>query len=107
MKYMDERRKNPRAYVSFPIECNLLPKGDYFYTVSKDLSIGGARILSNEFISKNNCLKLNINFIDKVVDLKAKIVWCNKERVAERYAAGLEFQELSDENKRYLYSILR
>ncbi len=102
-----ERRKNTRAYVSFPLECNVLPGKGYFYTVSKDLSVGGARILCNEFLVKDNQLLLNINFIDKVMDIRAKVVWCNKERTSDRYYAGVEFLELSEDSKKYLNSITR
>ncbi|MFA6282217.1 MAG: PilZ domain-containing protein [Candidatus Omnitrophota bacterium] len=103
----DERRKNSRACVSFPIECSLIPGKGYFYTVSKDLSLGGARIISNEFLLKNNQLKVNINFIDKVMDIRAKVVWCNKERSVDRYSAGLEFVDVPEESQKYLNSITR
>lgn len=103
---IDEKRKNSRSPVSFPVECNVLPGKEYFYTVSKDLSIGGVRILSDEFLSKNNCLKLNINLIDKVLGMKAKVVWCNKERASDRYSAGLEFVEIAEDSKSYLNSIV-
>jgi len=101
-----EKRRNSRSPISFPIECSVIPGKEYFYTVTKDLSVGGARILSDEFLSKNNCLKLNINLIDKVLGIKAKVVWCNKERASDRYYAGLEFVEIPEENKNYLSSII-
>lgn len=93
---MKEKRKYPRIAVSFPVECENLPSRDYFYTVSKDLSEGGVKILSNNFIPKDNYLKLNLNLIDKILDLKAKVVWCNKERIAERYLTGLKFVEVDN-----------
>jgi len=96
---MGEKRKNPRIDVSFPLECKNLPSRNYFYTVSKDLSSSGTRILINEFIPKDNLLKIHINLIDKVLDLKAKVVWCNKERVSERYSIGVEFVEICDADK--------
>lgn len=102
----EDKRKNLRSLISFPIECSILPSKEYFYTVTKDLSVGGVRILSDDFLSKNNCLKLNINLIDKVLGVKAKVVWCNKERVSDRYSAGLEFVEMPEENKTYLNSIV-
>ncbi|MDD5195114.1 MAG: PilZ domain-containing protein [Candidatus Omnitrophica bacterium] len=104
---MNERRNSFRAGVSFPVECNLLPQRNYFYTVSKDLSVSGIRIVSNDFLSCGNCLKLNINLIDKVVDLKAQVVWCSKERVADRYVAGLKFMEISENNKGELSQLLK
>lgn len=103
---MKERRINPRAGISFPVECKTLPSREYFYTVCKDLSMVGIRILSNSFIPKNSLLKLQVNLIDTVVDLKAKLVWCNKERKADRYSAGLEFIELNDKGKQSLAHFL-
>ena len=54
-----ERRGAERVGVSFPVECNLLTKRGYFYTVSKDLSQTGARIISNDFLAKGNPLKIS------------------------------------------------
>ena len=103
---MKERRKNPRVSVSFPIECKELTQSGYFCTVSKDLSISGARIVSNDFMSKDDSLRVNINLIDSVVPLKAKVVWCKKERVPNRYSIGLEFIELTAEGKSNLARFL-
>jgi c-di-GMP-binding flagellar brake protein YcgR len=88
---MSEKRKNPRVDVSFPVECKALPSHAYFYTVTKDISLGGVRILCNEFLAKNNPLRLTLNCINKVFDLTAKVVWCNQERASDRYTAGLQF----------------
>ena len=97
---MQERRTNPRVGISFPVECNELPnKRSYFYTVSRDLSTDGAKILSEKFIPTGNVMKVNINLINKIVDVKAKVIWCNKERASERYSAGLQFVEVNSENQ--------
>lgn len=96
---MIENRRFPRIQVSFPIECRSLLSRSYFYTVSKDLSLAGVKIITNEFLAKNNLLKININLINKMVNLKAKVAWCNKERASERYSTGLEFVEISSIDK--------
>lgn len=88
---MEERRKCPRISISFPVECNAVPSRRYFYTVSKNLSLTGIKILSEEFLPKSHSFKLDINIIDKVLNVCAKVVWCNAERLSERYSAGLEF----------------
>ena len=95
---MKNRRKDNRIDVSFPVECKALPSRTYFYTVSKDLSLGGTKILSNDLLKKNDTLKLNINLINAVLSLKAKVSWCNKERVSQRYTSGLEFVEITQPN---------
>jgi len=72
----------------------MLPSHDYFYTVSKDLSLIGAKIVSNEFMPRNGLLKVSLNLINRMLDLKARIVWCSRERASDRYSAGVEFVEV-------------
>jgi c-di-GMP-binding flagellar brake protein YcgR len=102
----DERRKYPRSGISFPVECKLPASNTYFYTVSKDISAGGIKIISNRFFSKDNLLKVSINFIDTVIELRAKIVWCNKTRAPETFHAGLQFIEINPEGHRTLCHFL-
>jgi len=90
-----ERRCAERVDVSFPVECSVLNDKNYFYTVSKDLSTSGLKIIAEKFLAKNSELKINLNLIKKVIQLKGRVVWCNKIRVAERYSAGIQFVEVS------------
>ncbi|MBP7088176.1 MAG: PilZ domain-containing protein [Candidatus Omnitrophica bacterium] len=103
---MVERRKYPRVDISLPVECQNLPAHNYFYTVSKDLSLIGTKIISNSFLSKGDVMTVNLNFIKRVLNLKAKVAWCNRERAADRYAVGLEFIEVSNEVRDNLSSFL-
>ena len=103
---MDNKRKEPRTLVSFPVACGLLPQRNYFYTVCKDLSSGGIRLISDDFMPRGNFLRINLNLIDRVIDLRAKVVWCNKQRYADRYYVGLEFTEVNKTNKTYLKGFL-
>ncbi|MBU2102279.1 MAG: PilZ domain-containing protein [Candidatus Omnitrophica bacterium] len=89
-----ERRKYPRVPISFPVECNVLSTAKYFYTVSKDLSTTGIKILSDHFFSKDKLFKVSINFVDKVMQLKARVAWCAQSRSPDTYLAGLEFVEV-------------
>lgn len=99
---MDEKRKYSRLPVSFPVECTELPSQKYFFTVTKDLSLGGAKIISENFLTKDSPVKVNVNLIDKVIDLEAKIAWCNQEPRQLRFSAGLEFKNINDFDKREL-----
>jgi len=103
---MNEKRKFPRVGVSFPVECKLSPTKNYFYTVSKDLSLGGVKIVSDYFLPKDDTVKVNINLIDSMLNLRAKVAWCNKERLSERYSTGLEFVETTESSKKKLFRFL-
>jgi c-di-GMP-binding flagellar brake protein YcgR len=96
---MVERRKYPRIDVSFPVECDILHAKNYFYTVNRDLSPGGIRIISDRFLPKESSLKVNINLIYKALSITAKVAWCNKTRLSERYMAGLEFVRISKDDQ--------
>lgn len=106
-KVMEEKRKCSRISISFPVECNAVPSKRYFYTVSKNLSLTGIKILSEEFLPKSHSFKLDINLIDKVLNVYAKVVWCNVERLSERYSAGLEFVDQDRVFERDLVMFLR
>jgi len=102
----DEKRKSPRTDISFPVECDLIPDNSYFCTVSKDLSGSGAKIIVENFIPKGNIIKIHLNIIDRVVEIKARVAWCNKERVSDRYTAGVEFLEVSKAHNGALSKLL-
>ena len=103
---MNEKRQYPRVGISFPVECKTVPTKNFFYTVSKDLSLGGIRVFTTSSIPKGKVIKLNINLIDEILNLKAKVIWCNRERVAGRYSLGLSFVEATNTVKEKLFEFL-
>jgi len=104
---MEERRKYPRTEISFPLECKMLPDAGYFYTVSKNLSLAGIKIISDQFIPKDSIVRLHVNFIDMVIDIKARVTWCSKQRTSDRYTVGLEFVEKTDAHELNIAHFLR
>ena len=103
---MKDQRKFIRFGVSFPVECKALSSQLYFYTVSKNLSLGGLRIISKDFLSKDSMIKVNVNLIDKVLNIKAKIAWCNNGRASERYISGIELFEMNQVSKIELFELI-
>jgi len=102
----EEKRKHPRVEISFPVECTFLPKRNYFFTVSKNISRGGVKIFSDEFLPKGSKVKLNLNLISTVISSTAKVAWCSKERTSQRYSAGLEIVEINNENEKELAKLV-
>ncbi|MBN2482585.1 MAG: PilZ domain-containing protein [Candidatus Omnitrophica bacterium] len=95
-----ERRQENRIGISFPVECTLLPdRKKVFYTVSRDLSMGGVRILTEDFVSPGQDIKLSINLINALAEVKAQVAWCNKRSYSEQYYVGLKFDEINEKNK--------
>ena len=65
----------------------------------KDISAGGARFLTDQFIFEGTNLKVRICIppIDKVLEARAKVVRVRRARPGELYYVGVEFVELSHE----------
>jgi c-di-GMP-binding flagellar brake protein YcgR len=104
---MKEKREFKRVEVSFPVECKLQhPQKKYFYTVSKNISEGGAKIITNDFLAKGHHLNVDINLIDSLVTLQAKVSWCTKAKSSDRYNAGLQFLSVIGEDKNMLVRFL-
>ncbi|MCK4810334.1 MAG: PilZ domain-containing protein [Candidatus Omnitrophica bacterium] len=104
---MDDRRNSQRINVSFPVECVLLPeRKKMFYTVSKDLSGEGLKILSEEFMARGKFIKLSINLINEMAESKVKVIWCNKKARSDRYYIGLKIMEINTIDKSHLYHFI-
>jgi len=103
---MIEKRKELRAGTTFPVSCNTLSNRNYFYTVCRDLSSEGAKIITDNFIPSGDSMQIDINLITKVINLKAKVMWCNKERYSDRYSAGLMFTELTKQARDQISNFL-
>lgn len=105
--WVEERRQHQRVGISFPVECTSLPSRKYFYTVTKDLSLGGARIISDAFLSKGEPFEVGVNLIDRVIDLEAKVAWCCQEKRQSRCSAGLEFKNINPGDQSQLSRFIR
>lgn len=103
---MEEKREYHRYKLAFPIECQMTKDPGYSYTVTKDLSLGGAKIISEKFIPKGKVLKMKLNLIKQVFSFKTKIAWCKKERFSDRYSLGCEFIEIPQPYKRQYKNFL-
>lgn len=104
---MEEKRKYPRYKLAFPIECQTTQQPGYSYTVTKDLSLGGAKIISEKFIPKGKVLKMKLNLIKQVFSFKTKIAWCRRERFSDRYSLGCEFIEIPQHYQSQYHNFLQ
>ncbi len=94
-KSQKENRGYPRHKISLPVEYKTISPRKYFYTVTKNISLSGTNIIVEDSIAKNSQIKLNINLIDKILPLKAKVIWCHKQRETHRHYVGLAFLEIN------------
>jgi hypothetical protein len=63
--------------------------------IAQDLSQGGLRMLSSEFIPIHSIVSVQIQLKDreKVMDVQGRVVWVRYNPMTETYQMGLEFME--------------
>lgn len=110
---MKESSREKRRYRRFP--CNLplqyrafgpdTPGNKGGFT--RDIAEGGIRFVANRFIPVATNLTLDVNLSTTPQHLKAtsKVVWVRKLREGDRYEVGLEFTEISDDDRRRVRTI--
>ena len=61
--------------------------------IAQDLSQGGLRMLSSEFMPVNSLVSIQIQLKDtqKVMDVQGRVVWVRYNPMAETYQLGVEF----------------
>ena len=100
---MDERRRYPRAETNLPVSYkNLRSAGQApVGSTTRDLSEGGARFKTSEFISLACRLVLEISIPTSPKPIKAisKVAWIKKLPVGDNYEVGNHFLEITKEDK--------
>ena len=63
--------------------------------IAQDLSQGGLRMLSSEFIPVHSVVSVQIQLKDreKVMDVQGRVVWVRYNPMTETYQMGLEFAD--------------
>ena len=105
---MQERRKYVR--LNIPLEVSYAIEGKeglWHKTITKNISPNGARFAIEQDLPKGATLELKIKIPVKPepIPIKAKIVWTKKEVGQEKdiYDAGLEFTQVSEEDKNIFF----
>lgn len=100
---IDERRRYPRAEFNLPVRYkNLRSLGSSSIgSLSRDISEGGVRFKTNEFISLACRLVLEISLptIPKPVKAISKVAWIRKASSGDIYEIGNQFLEITKEDK--------
>ena len=97
-----EKRKFPRAKVSLPLRYKKLRGNTYLAkgTLTKDLSEGGIRFLTNVFLPLACHLVVEIMLPrKKPIKVICKIAWIRKRRSDSSYEIGNQFLAMSDKDE--------
>ena len=106
----EEKRKVPRFKLSIPVEYKKLRESPERLkgTIAKDLSAGGVRFITDEFMALTARLVLDIALPipQRPVSAVAKIAWIRKLPAGDKYEVGNQFLEISKDDKNRLSGYL-
>ncbi|MBD3426869.1 MAG: hypothetical protein GF409_06520 [Candidatus Omnitrophica bacterium] len=99
-----EKRKHPRVKTHIPVRYRKMRDGagvEGSSSLTKNLSQGGLRFRTGEFISMacRLILELDIPMLTKPVKAISKVAWIRKSAEGDDYEVGNQFLEMSKKDK--------
>jgi len=111
MSNITEKRKHARIKTAVPLQYNELHGNTYLVkgTLTKDLSNGGVRFISDRFVGLACHLMLEIQLPSMSGSIKAisKPAWIKKTRYGTDYEIGSHFLALTSEDASLLANFTR
>jgi Tfp pilus assembly protein PilZ len=108
---MSEHRKEERKKMTSFILVHALPEKVLLGYLG-DMTLHGAMVVGNRPVEIHKDLTLSIEFneIPEIPNTKltfpARVAWCKHEAQSPYYNTGVEFVELSEQNKKVIEAIL-
>ncbi len=106
---MQERRRYTRVPESLQIAYEILPTESTKRYLTRDISQGGIRFFTHEFIPKDARLRIRISFPRTLFSFEAlvKCMWVKEMPYGEEFEVGVEFVDLPPEIVDYLISYIK
>ena len=112
MENNSEKRKFKRVTTHIPVKYRKLGDTDTIMrssTVSRNLSEGGVRFFTSEFMSRacRLVLELDVPMLTKPVKAISKVAWIKKSSMGEDFEIGNQFLEISRKDKEIVSEYLK
>jgi len=106
---MQERRRYIRIPECLQIAYEIIPSEEIKEYSTKDISRGGVRFLTYEFIPKDSHLRVRITFPSTLFSFEAlvKCIWVREMPYGDEFEVGVEFIDLPSEILDYLISYIK
>ena len=93
-----EQRRHPRVSLASPLRYQFKNTHRFGSTVGLDISEGGLKFFSEEFmpIGTSMVLEICLGSMLKFINAVADVVWLRKMPHSERYQVGLKFSEIDE-----------
>ena len=110
LPYVQERRRQPRVNARLPLQYKDIQRPIEIYsgTLSRDVSQGGIRFISNEFLSifTRLLLEVSVPSLSRPIKAISKVAWIQKIPRSSQYNVGVQFLDMTEEDKKQLASFI-
>ncbi|NQT90327.1 MAG: PilZ domain-containing protein [Candidatus Omnitrophica bacterium] len=110
MSYVKERRRFPRVGARVPLQFKDIQRTieTYSGTLTKDISTGGVRFTSNEFLSifTRLLVEASVPSFSRPIKAISKVAWIRKIPRSSQYDVGVQFMDMTEEDKKQLGSFI-
>ena len=105
---MGERRRYIRIPENLQIFYEVIPTDKVKECATKNISQGGIKFITDEFIPKDSHLKIKVNFYKTLFSFEAlvKCVWVREMNYSEEYEIGVDFIDIPPDAVRYLINYI-
>ena len=108
--YVKEKRSCPRINARLPLQFKDIqrPIEVYAGSLTKDISEGGVRFTSSEFLSifTRLLLEVSVPSFSRPIKAISKVAWIQKMPRSTQYDVGLQFMDMTEEDKKHLSSFI-
>jgi len=105
---MGERRRYIRIPENLQIFYEIIPSEKVKECATKNISQGGIKFITDEFIPKDSHLKIKVNFYKTLFSFEAlvKCVWVREMNYSDEYEVGVDFIDIPPEAVSYLINYI-
>ncbi len=108
--YVKERRSTPRINARIPVQFKDIQRQiePYSGSITKDISEGGLRFVSGEFLSifTRLLLEVSVPSFSRPIKAISKVAWIQKVPRSSQYDIGLQFMDMTEEDKKHLSAFI-
>ncbi len=99
-----ERRKFSRVSEAAEISYSIMPRYKTERRLTRDLSLGGIRFISDSFIPLSSVLKVEIKLkhTQRIISAIVKVVWVRSVFGDESYEIGAKFLQIKNKDLEFL-----
>ncbi|MBI4708157.1 MAG: PilZ domain-containing protein [Candidatus Omnitrophica bacterium] len=99
---LEEKRQFSRLNLHIPVRCQYKSFSKFNFTLTRDISEGGLKLVSEEFIPPKTdlVLEFNLSLEARMIKAVAKTVWIQQMRGSDWYRIGIQFLNINPERKK-------